>query len=292
MSVLNGREFLRPAVESVLAQTFGDFEFIIIDNASTDDTQQILDAYRDARIVRVRNAQVCSLTQSLNKGLRIARGDYVARLDADDVARPTRLARQVEFLESNPDVLLVGSHVTIIDENDATISQFTPPTDPAELYDALAYSNPFAHSAIMVRKPAVLALGGYPEAYVYAQDFALWLKLAQRGNLGMIRDPLTLWREHRKQATNSAELAITRHGEVIKLFEAAQQLPGLSATARRKGRAHIAGLHCLLAASLLSAGKLGPAAGELLHGVALSPVACAKRAFAAGRRSMSPRMQA
>jgi hypothetical protein len=108
----------------------------------------------------------------------------------------------------------------------------------------------------------------------------------------MIGEPLTLWREHGNSATSSPELAITRHGEVIKLFQSAQTLPGLSPGAQRKGRAHLAGLHCLLAWSLFSAGKHGAAATALLHGLALSPVSCARRAFAFGRRRLSPQAHA
>ncbi|MGB8484637.1 MAG: glycosyltransferase family A protein, partial [Xanthobacteraceae bacterium] len=106
MSVLNGEAFLRPAVESILGQTFRDFEFIVIDNASSDGTAGILDGYRDDRIVRLRNDDIRTLTQSLNRGLHAARGEYVARLDADDLAASERLGRQVAFLDANPDVVL------------------------------------------------------------------------------------------------------------------------------------------------------------------------------------------
>src|SRR5262245_13045266 len=142
MSVLNGQEFLRPAVESVLAQTFADFEFIIIDNASRDGTSAILDSYRDPRIVRLRNDRILSLTQSLNKGLQVARGTYVARLDADDVAAPTRLMKQVELLDRDQDILLAGSSVRVINETGHVIGRIDPPAAQGDLYNALAYSNP------------------------------------------------------------------------------------------------------------------------------------------------------
>ena len=116
MSVLNGAEFLRPAVASILNQTFTDFEFIIIDNASTDATADILDSYRDPRIVRVRNGNILTLTESLNKGLVLARGVYVARQDADDISAPARLERQLAILDTQPDALLVGTHARMIDE--------------------------------------------------------------------------------------------------------------------------------------------------------------------------------
>ena len=180
MSVLNGEAFLRPAVESILGQTFRDFEFIVIDNASSDGTAGILDGYRDDRIVRLRNDDIRTLTQSLNRGLHAARGEYVARLDADDLAASERLGRQVAFLDANPDVVLVASHLRIIDETDRVIGHFRSPSEEAALYDDLAYRNPIGHSAAMFRRAPVLALGGYPPAYVFAQDLALWVMLAQR----------------------------------------------------------------------------------------------------------------
>src|SRR5690606_21549011 len=114
------------------------------------------------------------------------RGDYVARLDADDVAAATRLERQVTLLDAEPDVLLAGSAARVIDEAGRVIGRIDPPGAPGELYDALAFSNPIVHSAAMFRRAPVLALGGYPESYLYAQDLALWLQLAQRGRLAMI----------------------------------------------------------------------------------------------------------
>lgn len=292
MSVLNGQEFLRPAVDSVLAQTFADFEFIIIDNASRDDTPAILDSYNDPRIIRLRNDEVLSLTQSLNKGLQAARGRYIARLDADDVAMPARLTRQVEFLDCNPDVTLVGTGVRVIDEQGRVTGHIDPPEASDDIYNALAYSNPFVHSAAMFRRDAVVALGGYPEAYVYAQDLALWLKLAQRGRLGMIPASLVDLREHSRQATQAPDLAITRNREMIAIFGAAQQLPRLSNEARRRGRIHLATLHCLLGGALLASGQKPSALGELLRGLSLAPLFCARRALAGRWRIVLPKSNA
>jgi cellulose synthase/poly-beta-1,6-N-acetylglucosamine synthase-like glycosyltransferase len=288
MSVLNGQEFLRPAVDSVLAQTFTDFEFIVIDNASRDDTPAILASYSDTRIIRLRNDRMLSLTQSLNKGLGVARGEYVARLDADDVAAPARLARQVELLDRDPQILLAGSGARVIDEHGCVTRRIDPPVTSADLYDALAWSNPIIHSSAMFRRDAAAAAGGYPETYVYAQDLALWLKLAERGRLGIVPELLVDLREHGRQATQAPELAVTRNREMIAIFGAAQRLPGLSADARRRGRSHLATLHCLLAGALLSAGRVPSAVAELLHGLYLAPVFCARRALAGRWRVAFP----
>src|SRR5271166_2377068 len=152
MSVLNGEAFLRAAVDSILGQSFDDLELIVIDNASTDGTAHVLDSYADHRLVRMRNDEVLTLTESLNLGLKTARGGYVARLDADDVAVSERLARQVALLESRPDVVAVASHVRYIDQNGKVIGAYNPPTDPIELYNTFAYENPFQHSSVMFRR--------------------------------------------------------------------------------------------------------------------------------------------
>jgi len=272
MSVLNGEAFLRPAVESILNQTFGDFEFIIIDNASTDATCAILDSYGDPRIVRVRNDNVLTLTQSLNKGLALARGDYIARQDADDISAPERFARQVALLDAQPDTVLVGTHVRMIDERGAAFAMFAPPVDPGALYETLPSANPFAHSSCMFRRETALAAGGYPSQYAFAQDLALWLLLARKGRLAMIDQPLLNLREHRGQTTQAPTYRILRHQESIVIFEAAQRLPGLSLEARRKGRAHLARLHGMLARDLLLSGHAFSATAALVRGLLLSPL--------------------
>jgi glycosyltransferase involved in cell wall biosynthesis len=291
MSILNGEAFLRPAIDSILGQSFRDFEFIIIDNASSDATAAILDSYGDPRIVRLRNDAVLSLTQSLNKGLQRARGEYVARMDADDIAAPERFAREVAFLDAHVDVVLVASHARLIDRRGDPFAYIDRPIEPAELYDALAYCNPFAHSSAMFRRDPVVAVGGYPTAYVFAQDLALWLKLAQPGRFGMIGEALVDMREHRGRATFSAGLALLRHRESIAIFEEAQRLPGLSAKARRLGRINLARIHCLLAGALLTSGSVAEATVELMRGVRLAPMFCLRRAVAGRWRTALPSWQ-
>ncbi len=271
MSVLNGEAFLRPAVNSILHQTFADFEFVIIDNASSDTTARILDSYQDTRVVRVRNDKVLTLTESMNKGLALARGIYVARQDADDVSAPERLARQVALLESQSDMNLAGTHARMIDEAGAVFAHFTPPTDPTALYELLTSANPFAHSSCMFRRETALDVGGYPAQYAFAQDMALWLLLARKGRLGMVGEPLLDLREHRGQTTRAPGYMILRHQESIEIFGNAQQLPGLSAQALRNGRAHLARLHGIMGRDLLLSGRYLSGVTEMAKGFAMSP---------------------
>jgi hypothetical protein len=289
MSVLNGESFLRQAVESILSQTFRDFEFVIIDNASNDGTAAILDSFRDDRIVRLRNEVVCTLTQSLNRGLQSARGDYVARLDADDLAAPQRLARQVAFLDAHQDATLVASYLRIIDEADRVTGAFVSATDHSGIYNELAYRNPIGHSAVMFRRAPVVAVGGYPAKYEFAQDLALWVLLArQHARFGMIDELLGDNRDHGKRTTLSSGLSLSRHRESIEIFEAALRLPRLSKAARRLGRMNLARLHCLLAGALLRSGAAGAAGVELARGVRQAPLFCARRALAGRWRTALP----
>jgi glycosyltransferase involved in cell wall biosynthesis len=271
MSVLNGEEFLRPAVQSILDQSFTDFEFIIVDNASTDATAKILDGYLDARIVRLCNDRVLSLAESLNKGLAFARGGYVARQDADDISAPDRLSRQVDFLNANTDVTLVGTHVRMIDEAGKVFAQFNPPTDPRALYDQLASENPFAHSSCMFRRAEALAVGGYPSRYVFAQDFALWLLLSQKGKLGMVGEPLLDLREHRGQTTRAPAYRVLRHVESVEILRNAQSLSGMSRDALRRGRIHLARLYGVLGRDLFLSGRYMSAVFALARGIMISP---------------------
>lgn len=279
MSVLNGEAYLRPAVDSILNQTLGDFEFIIIDNASTDGTTAILDSYADPRIVRLRNASVLSLTQSLNIGLDKARGAYIARQDADDISMPSRFALQAEMLDANPETVLVGSHVRLIDEHGVVFGQFRPPVEPRALYESLTCANPFAHSVCMFRREAAKFAGGYPTDYVFAQDLALWLKLARPGSLGMIGQDLLDLREHRGQTTNAPGYRIVRHHESIALFDQAQRLPELSRDALERGRIHLSNLHGILARDLMKSGKWLAAAAEMLRAFSTAPGFFLRRIF-------------
>ena len=141
------------------------------------------------------------------------------------------------------------------------------------------------------RRAAVIALGGYPAEFAFAQDLALWLKLAQPGRLGMVGEPLVDMREHRGQTTFSAGLTLRRHRESITIFESAQRLPGLSERAKRLGRMNLARIHCLLAGALLASGNATGALLELARGLRLAPVFCIQRAMAGRWRTALPGAQ-
>lgn len=181
MSIYNGERFLREAVESILSQSFTNFEFIIVDDGSTDHTWQVLTGYaaRDARIVLARNEGNIGLTRSLNRGLALARGEYIARQDADDFSLPERLSSQIKFLEEHPEVGAVGSAVRLLDQRGRVVFDAYSPTDHETLCAYLLLDNCLCHTTLVVRSNLLKKLGGYDPELPYAQDYDLWWRLSR-----------------------------------------------------------------------------------------------------------------
>lgn len=194
MSVYNGEKHLREAVESILNQTFRDFEFIIVDDGSTDSTWKILTGYDDPRIVLVRNQENAGLTKSLNKGLQLAKGKYIARQDADDASLPERLEKQAEFLDSNRDVGLLSCSFIEIDGEGRPVSVQRLPSEDSELQERLLSSNCFCHGAAMFRRECLKSVGAYREEFEFAQDYDLWLRISERYKVANLEEALYKWR--------------------------------------------------------------------------------------------------
>lgn len=192
MSVYNGERYVREAIESILTQTYRDFEFVIVDDGSTDHTSKILTelSKTDTRIKILTNEQNIGLTASLNKALRHARGIYLARMDADDVALSQRLEEQVTFLKAHPDIGMLGTAYAWIDERGNVIGQRDVLTKPHELHRALIRTNPFLHGSIMIRKELLDHVQGYDESYKKAQDYDLWLRLSSTCQFANLPDVL------------------------------------------------------------------------------------------------------
>ncbi|GEM_PF-361920 len=208
MPVYNGEQYLDEAVQSILCQTFRDFEFLIIDDGSTDGTKAILDSYNDERIRLVRNERNMGLTKSLNRGLVLARGDYIARQDADDVSHPERLAKQVQFLESNPQVGMLGTAYQRIDVHGLPLSTVEVLASNSEIQDALLYGNRFCHGSVMLRQKALEAVGNHCyEMAEPAEDYDLWLRMSERFEVANLPEVLYSLRMH------SASLSSVRAAE-------------------------------------------------------------------------------
>jgi glycosyltransferase involved in cell wall biosynthesis len=178
MSVHDGRPYLAAAVESILRQSLDDFEFLITDDASADGSADDLAQLADPRVRLVRNPENLGLTRSLNNGLGMATGKYVARMDADDVAAPQRLARQAAFLDGHADVGVVGSSRVLINEAGEVVAHAPAVETDLRIRWKCLLGNPFAHPAVMLRREVLEAHGlRYDETFRTAQDYDLWSRL-------------------------------------------------------------------------------------------------------------------
>lgn len=190
LSVYNGEEHLTQCIESVLSQTFTDFEFIIIDDASTDNTPGILNSFseQDSRIKLIRNKKNKRQTISATIACQNAQGKYIARIDADDVALHHRLERQVQFLENNPDFGLVGSWSDRIDKKGDVFDKWIVKTNPLYLKWIFLFQTNFAHASIMMKNAVAKKVGYYqsPEA----EDFDLWSRIGTTSKIGCIPEVL------------------------------------------------------------------------------------------------------
>ncbi|MGQ4646882.1 glycosyltransferase [Lyngbya aestuarii] len=199
MSVYNAGEYLAKAVGSILTQTFKDFEFIIIDDGSTDKSLAILERYakQDSRI-RLISQQNIGLTKTLNKALALAQGEFIARMDADDISMPERFNRQVQYLENNPNCVALGCDVLQIDMDGAPICKMGVLLSHDELEAELlkGRGGVIRHPAVMIRREALVAINGYRDQFKTAQDLDLYLRLAERGQLANLPDVLLEYRLH------------------------------------------------------------------------------------------------
>lgn len=221
MSVHNGARYLRAAIESILAQTLGDLELIVVDDASTDGSGETCREYaeRDARVVHLANAARRGLTPSLNRALAEARGSFVARMDADDISLPQRLETQVKYLENHRDVGLVGSFYTEIDERgDVLVPVYRFATEPIVIYWRMAFENPIPHPPIVARRELIDRVGRYDERWRTAQDFDLFTRLAAITKLANLPDVLFRWRRHPESV--SAGLAREQRESAVRISRA------------------------------------------------------------------------
>lgn len=196
LPIYNAMSFIANAVESILAQTYQDFELILIDDCSTDGTIEILNKFVDTRIQLIKNTSNLGLVGSLNKGLTIASGEYIARMDHDDIAMPFRFDRQIKFLDKYPEISILGTGYRLVDASGKLGVAYIPPESHDEVEWALSFICPLAHPTVMMRRNVVELAGGYLESASYAEDYDLWERLSHNSRFANIADPLLLLRKH------------------------------------------------------------------------------------------------
>lgn len=198
MPVYNGELYVRKAIDSLLKQTFTDFELIIINDGSTDRSMEIIESFNDPRILIIKNIKNTGLSAVRNQGLSAARCEFIAILDCDDIALPERLYTQKHFLDNHPSIGLLGTAVDLIDETGKKKGvRWKSEMTVDELRIALLFHNRFAQSSIMLRK-SILRQEIYREGYAPAEDYDLWLRLAKNAQIQNIPTVYTLYRVHEK----------------------------------------------------------------------------------------------
>lgn len=195
MPVYNGEKHLREAIESILRQTFTDFELLVVDDASTDNTPSIIREYADVdpRVVYLKNRNGKGIAGGLNTGLQTAQGKFIARADADDINRPERLEEQVRFLQEHPEIVLVGGGYAPFNENGHRLDIFHPMKSMEIAWKYLSDSF-FCHPTVMFRREVYEQLGGYPD--VKAEDFAYFSRIVHKYRCWNLPKILIDYREH------------------------------------------------------------------------------------------------
>lgn len=217
LPVYNGEEFLSQAVDSMLAQTFTDYELIVVDDGSTDRTAALLKGYQDSRLTVYRHDRNEGLVAALNTGWQQAGGTLIAIMNADDVSLPDRLAQQTAFLQAHPQIGLLGSAVERIDRSGAFQSFWPRATLPGVVRWELFFKSPFVHPTVMMRRSLLAEVGGYRQEARDAEDFDLWVRMVsvtQAANLPAALLRYRLWpgsiSMQRRQSMETHSIAICR----------------------------------------------------------------------------------
>ena len=208
LCVYNQAAYVAEAIASILGQTLTDLELIVVDDGSTDSSPEVIHRFTDPRILYVRNERNLGHASSLNRGVALARGRYLAIMDSDDISLPERLARQVDFLDAHPDVAMCGSWVETFGAR-TEVRRF--PTEPAVLAVSLLLCCPFSTPTVMLRREAMLPEGFDPRGLAF--DYAYWVEVANRAPVANLPEVLLKYRLHAGQVTvtrRAAQLAGTR----------------------------------------------------------------------------------
>ncbi len=215
LPVYNGEAFLKESIDSILSQTYSNFELLILNDGSTDSSESICLSYADKRIIYVSH-QNMGLAGTLNKGLSLCKGVYIARQDQDDIAHKTRIEKQVCFLEANRSVLLLGTRANIFSKQKVQFKIFNHATKSSVLKFDLPFINPFVHSTIMFRHEAIKKVGNYNTDQASYEDYELWSRFSFMGDVANLSDILLDYRHHEqglsKNFSNFKEDAILNIG--------------------------------------------------------------------------------
>lgn len=226
MSVHNGMPYLKEATESILNQTYKNFEFIVVDDASDDNSLKYLSSIKDKRVKIIRNKKNIGLASSLNRALLLAKGDFIARMDADDISKPKRLEIQLHFLNNHPTTDICGLWVSLINEEGNIIGSKKFPKSDINIKKLLNWRSPIIHPTLMAKKNFFKNLGGYDKDFDMAEDYELLLRAKKNYKMANIPQKLLMWRYWNKRRSRTS---IQKMGAVdLKVKRMAVNLYGIS----------------------------------------------------------------
>ena len=204
MPVYNTEKYIAEAIESILSQTFKDFEFIIVDDCSTDKTLEIIQKYAkiDNRIIALRNEKNLKICKALNKGIEIAKGKYIARMDADDWSYSDRLEKQFKFMEENSEIGISGGTMKVCDEKLKVLNQRRYNLSDKEIRKKLFRYSPFSHPLVIIRKNILDKAGFYNPDLVYAEDYDLYFRIGKFSKFGNLKDVILKYRMLENNSTS------------------------------------------------------------------------------------------
>lgn len=219
MPVYNAEKYLKESIESILNQTFKEFEFIIIDDGSVDDSWKIIGQFAllDKRIISIKNNKNLRTSVTLNKGLRIAKGKYVVRMDADDWSYSDRLQKQYDYMEKYPDVGVSGGTIEVCDKNLKMINKREYPLTDKEARKIIFCFSPFAHPATIWDTKVMKKVGGYNENISLSQDCELYFKAGQFVKFGNVKKTLIKLRTHETSSSVSKDVLQERYAIYVRI---------------------------------------------------------------------------
>lgn len=218
MPAYNAEKYIAESINSILGQTYGDFEFVIINDCSQDRTEEIVLSYDDPRIIYLKNEKNLGVAATLNKGLAIAKGEYIARMDADDISMPERFEKQVVYLDKNEDIVVLGCSIEQFSgEKNLGVRRFA--SDAGAMALDMLFACGLAHPSVMMRTDVIRDLGGYDEEFNGLEDYDLWRRVLEKHNITTLPDILLRYRIHGSQVTQNPS---ARHLEQMRMLKTRQ----------------------------------------------------------------------
>lgn len=272
MSVFNGETYLRAAIDSILNQTLRDFEFVIVDDGSTDSSVEIVKSYNDPRI-RLRPQKNQGLAAALNNGVAVAQAEYIARMDQDDISHLGRLETEYRYLLENPDVGLVGTWICIIDDKGGVFAETKEPTTPREIRRRILTYNCFNHGSVMFLKSVFERAGGYGVEYPEStpvEDYGLWLRMLQICDGANIPQFLYFWRKH--STSISSIQKVDQRTQRILVSQKYIRLMIQNLENNRSRRKDLAQCYLGLATTYYQQRAMGECRRHLLRAISLDPL--------------------